>query len=511
MFILFICALILFYYYCKRNHDYWKIRNVKYKEPLPLFGNNFGNFFGRYSWAESSIEFYNKYPKEKVVGYYRGSKPELIIRDPELVRHILNVDFNYFYARGLGRDPALEPLFLNLFHIDGDRWKLLRQRLTPAFTSSKLKAMFPLIVNCAKKLQVLTSDIAATKDEYDVRELMARFTTEFIGACGFGIEMDTLNDEQSLFRELGRTIFVHTNKNLLLIALKDLFPRLMKPVKPMNPLIESTITEILKNIREQRNYKPSGRNDFVDLLLELECRGKISVESIEKRNADGSPVMVEMEMDVQMQAAQLFIFFAAGFETSSSVTSYTLHLLAYHQEIQTKIHKEIDEVLSKYNNTLSYEAIKEMNLLDRSLKESMRIFPSVGVLNRDCVKKYTIPDTNITIDPGVKIVIPVMAMQNDEKYFYNPKEFDPDRFLDENVKNINKYVYMPFGEGPRSCIGERLGRMQSLAGLAAILQKFRVEPSKSSVQHPKVLATSNVVQSIKHGLPLRIVKRDDAL
>lgn len=446
-------ALVAFYLYITRKHNYWSKRNVKHNPPIPLFGNHFHNVFGLKSITEVANELYNQYPEEKVVGYYRGTTPELVIRDLALARTILNVDFAYFYPRGLGRNMKIEPLLANLFHADGDSWKLLRQRLTPAFTTAKLKAMFPLIVKCAKKMQVVCEGVVARGGECDVRELMARFTTEFIGACGFGIEVDTINNENSLFRQLGKTIFSRSWKTIFLIGLWELFPELRSVVRATDDRLEKAITKIVRNICEQRNYEPSGRNDFIDLLLELKTKGVIKGDSIEKRNADGTPVPVEMAMDLQCIVAQVFVFFAAGFETSSSASSYTMHQLAYNQELQRKIQNEIDEVLVKYNNELCYDSISEMSLLSLAFKEAMRMFPSLGNLHRVCARKYTIQDLDITIDRGVKIIVPVQAIQNDKKYFDNPSEFRPERFAGVNTKRDN-FSYMPFGAGPRACIGK---------------------------------------------------------
>ncbi|XP_072940503.1 cytochrome P450 6B7-like [Epargyreus clarus] len=504
MFYLIVLFVIAIYYYATRNHDYWTKRNVKHVPPIPLFGNHFRNLLGLKSIVEISSELYNKYPDEKVVGYYRGITPELIIRDPDIIRDILNVDFVHFYKRGLGRDPEREPLLKNLFHVDGDHWKLLRQRLTPAFTTAKLKKMFPLIIQCAEKLHHVGEDIVSRGGDCDVRELMARFTTDFIGACGFGIEMNSINDENSLFRQLGKKIFDRPINILMLFFLWELFPELRNFLIVSDPKIESMITEIVASIRKQRNYKPSGRNDFIDLLLELESKGKIVGESVERKNPDGTPLPVEMEMDLKCMVAQVFVFFAAGFETSASSTSHTLHQLAYNPDIQQKLQDEIDEVLSKYDNKLCYDAIAEMSLLDMAFKESMRMFPSLGVLNRVCAKRYTIPQLGVTIDPDVRIIIPIQAIQMDPQYFDNPKEFRPERFKMDEVNERKKYVYLPFGEGPRACIGLRLGQMQSLAGLAALLQKFTVEPCAATQREIKVDHKQNVVQGVVGGMPLKL-------
>ncbi|XP_048484851.1 probable cytochrome P450 6a18 [Plutella xylostella] len=508
MFVLYliILALLLFYYYSTRNHNYWANRNVKHEKPVPIFGTHFRNLFGYKSITDISEELYNKYKDEKVVGYYRGNTPELIVRDPELVKRILNVDFAYFYMRGLTRNDALEPLLLSLFHVEGDRWKLLRQRLTSAFTTHKLKGMFPLVVQCAGKLQAAAAALAARAEPYDVRELMARFTTEFIGACGFGIEMDTINNEHSQFRDLGKLIFTPSRRFVIFNCLMEVFPFLKNHIALMNPEIELAIRKLFEQIQKQRNYAPIGRNDFVDLLLELEKKGKMCGESIENVNKDGQPLKVEMDMDMKMMVAQLFVFFAAGFETSSSATSYTLHQLAYNPDIQTRVQEDIDRVMSKYDNKLCYEAIAEMTLLDMAFKESMRKFPSLGVLNRVCAKKYVIPELDITLDPGVKILIPVQAIQHDEQYFDNPFEYRPERFEEDAVKDRHKFVYLPFGEGPRSCIGARLGQMQSMAGLAALLHRFTFEPSALSTPQLTVNPFANNVQGLQK-IYLKITER----
>ncbi|XP_026486304.2 cytochrome P450 6B6-like [Vanessa tameamea] len=501
-----IVAIFVLYLYGKRNHKYWELKGVKHDQPLPFFGNNARNYFMRKSVTELFSELYWKYSNEKVVGFYRASRTELIIRDPEMVKRILITDFSHFYPRGLNQHKKeIEPLLRNLFFADGDIWKLLRQRMTPAFSSGKLKAMFPLIVERAEKLQARALTAAAAGTAIDARDLMARYTTDFIGACGFGLDSDSLQDENSAFRRLGATIFKIGPKEIFIITLKQLFPSMFKKLKSLSR-VEKQILQLVDAVQRQRNYKPSGRNDFIDLLLESKMKGTIVGESIERIKPDGKPDVATLELDDELIAAQVFIFFAAGFETSSSATSITLHELAYNPEVQAKIHEEIDRVLEKYDNKLSYDAIKEMSYLEWTFKEGMRIFPSLGFLIRECARKYTFEDINLTIDEGVRVIVPLQAMHNDPKYFDKPTEFRPERFQ-ENTSSNNKFSYLPFGDGPRACIGARLGLMQSLAGLAAVLSRFSVRPAPNTIRRPPVNPASGIVQSIQGGLPLLFIER----
>ncbi|XP_047985755.1 probable cytochrome P450 6a14 [Leguminivora glycinivorella] len=416
----------------------------------------------------------------------------------------------YFYRRGVGRNPELEPLHASLFHIDGDRWKLTRQLVAPAFTSARLKAMFPLVARCAERLQGAARAAAARPGSgvVDARDLMARFTTDFIAACGFGVDTNSLDDEHSHFRKLGRLFFTKRLSVVIRFTMWELFPPLRRYIRVVPENISEAFCSFVKKVRKDRQCKPCGRNDFIDLLLELERKGKIVGESIEHHSPDGTPVTVEMEMDLKMMVAQAFLFFIAGFETSSSATSYTLHELAFNPELQLKIQLEIDEVLRKYDNKLCYDAVAEMKLLSMAFKEAMRIFPPGGVLLRVCARPYTFPELGMTVDPGVRIVIPMQALQNDEKYFDSPQNFQPDRFDPEKVKQRHKYVYLPFGDGPRSCVASRLGEMQSLAGLAAVLRACSVSPASTTRRVPRVDSRVNTVQCVRGGLPLQFTVRD---
>lgn len=447
--IIFVLAI---YLYGTRNHNYWAKRNIKHDTPIPIFGNYFDVLFGRQNPVVMAMDIYKRYPTEKVVGFYCGNIPQLIIRDPETVRDIMSVDFEYFYKRGMGRDIKKEPFLQNLFSAEGDLWKLIRQRLTPAFTTAKLKSMFPLIVKCAEKLQDLGDEIVAQGGECEVRDLMARFSTEFIGACGLGIEMDTITNENSVFRKMGKEIFKLPFRDIFLLGIYDVLPETRNMYTIFNKDVENFFVHMITKVFEQRKYKPIGRNDFVDLLLDLAAKGKITGQSIEHRYPNGTPMAAELEMDTMCMVAQVFVFFAAGFETSSSSTSYLLYQLALNPEKQKKVHEEIDEILTKYDNKLCYESVAEMTYLDLAFKESLRMHPPVGMLNRECTRKYKIPQLGITIDPGVKIVIPAYALHNDGKYFDNPEQFRPERFA-SNEDITSSYVYMPFGEGPRKCIG----------------------------------------------------------
>ncbi|XP_013192041.1 cytochrome P450 6B6-like [Amyelois transitella] len=501
-----IVICLLLYYYGTRNFKYWQKRGIIHDKPIPFFGNNIDGYLFRKSVTQIATDMYRKYPNEKVVGFYRANIPELVVRDPETIKRVLVTDFEHLYPRGINHKEVVEPLMRNLFFADGDLWRLLRQRMTPAFTSGKLKAMFPLIIDCADRLQKRALTVSAAGKKLDARDLMARYTTDFIGACGFGVNADSLGDEDSAFRKLGAQIFQPRVQDLIVAILKEVFPDTFKHLKYLSRL-EDDFKKFVSDVLHLRNYKPSGRNDFIDLMLECKQKGTIVGESIERRDKEGRPEKATVELDDTLIAAQVFVFFAAGFETSSSATSYTLHELAFNPEIQERVQKEIDTVLAKHDNKLSYDAVKEMTYLEWTFKEAMRMLPSLGFLIRQSVRPYTFPELGLSIDADVGIMIPLQALHTDPEYFDNPMEFRPERFDPENFTRKQRDIYLPFGTGPRACIGERLGLMQSLAGLAAVLSKFSVSPAADTKRWPEIDPRSDIVQTIVGGLPLQFNER----
>ncbi|XP_013168524.1 PREDICTED: cytochrome P450 6a2-like [Papilio xuthus] len=502
-------AAVLAWLWVAGPHSYWRRRGVRHDPPIPLFGNNVRNFFMKKSMTELAVEAYWKYPGERLVGFYRAFRPELVIRDPEIAKRILTTDFMHFYRRGVNaHDKVIEPMLRNLFFADGDMWRLLRQRMTPAFSSGKLRAMFPLIVERAERLQARALSAAHAGRELDARELMARFTTDFIGACAFGLDSDSLNDENSAFRQLGAKIFSPSKKVFITTLLKLMFPEIFKYAK-IQETAERGILGLLRDILSQRNYRPSKRNDFIDLLLECRAKGPMVGESIECSAADGTPATVQLELDEELMAAQVFVFFAAGFETSSSATSFALHQLAHHPEEQVRAQREVDRVLAAHGGRLSYEAVKEMTHLDCVLKESMRMFPPLGFLIRRCSRPYRVPETELTIDAGVHVIVPLQALHNDPQYFTRPERFLPERFLPERDEVRAGGLYLPFGAGPRACIGERLGQLQSVAGLAAVLARCTVSPGPSTRRTLQVDPKTSIVQSVRGGVPLVFTERED--
>lgn len=123
------------------------------------------------------------------MGLFVGTRPVLLLTDVDLIRTVMVKDFAYFMDRGMPYDRQGEPLTANLFNLEGAEWRALRHKLTPTFTSGRMRAMFPLVRACADELQHVLAAEAAAGKPVEMFEVLARFTTDVIGTCAFGIQV----------------------------------------------------------------------------------------------------------------------------------------------------------------------------------------------------------------------------------------------------------------------------------------------------------------------------------
>lgn len=201
-------ALIFFalgYYYVNWKFNYWQRRGVQFLKPSFPFGNFQVAFLQRRSIGDHIRDMYNA-STDPFNGTYNALMPSLFIRDPELIRSVLIKDFTSFQDRGFHCEPTYDPLSGHLFALSGEQWKTLRGKLTPSFTSGKLKAMFSTIVDCGGPLTEYIEKRAVKGDPVEFREILAQYMTNIIASVAFGIDIDCIKDPDTPFRKYGRKV-----------------------------------------------------------------------------------------------------------------------------------------------------------------------------------------------------------------------------------------------------------------------------------------------------------------
>lgn len=468
-------ALGALYIFFQKKFKYWSERNVPHGKPKFPLGTLSGS---QQSLATTFKNVYDESKHERYYGIWQMHRPTLMVNDPELIKRILVGDFMSFHDHGVYFNEKEEPLTGHLFSLEGTAWRNLRVKLTPTFTSGKMKMMFPLMVACGKEMEQIVKGHAKIGDVIEMKDLTARYSTDIISSCAFGIEANSLKNPHAAMREMGRKIFEPSWTMVLRNVLGFLVPDVAKLInlklfpKEVSEFFLGTIRETW-DYREKNNVK---RNDVMQLLMQLKNKGY--VDDVDSPNKEDTGKLDKFTFE--QAAAQAFIFFIGGFETSSTTMQFTLYELALNQDIQNRVREEIKRVLAKHKGEWTYEAVHEMEYLGRVVDETLRKYPPGFVINRVCTKDYKIPDSDYTIEKGTTINISVFGLQMDERYFPDPDKFDPDRFTEEQKSARHHYTYLPFGEGPRVCIGQRFGLLQTKIGLISILKDHRVDISKQT-------------------------------
>ncbi|CAG9764242.1 unnamed protein product [Ceutorhynchus assimilis] len=464
-FLIFLAAFIGIFVHYKHSYQYWKKKEVPYLEPTFPYGNNLYLFPLASTFAGESKVWYDqlKAKGHKFGGVWSYSRKVLVLVDPGYIKDILSLDFNHFIDRDVYCNEKHDPMGTHLFNIRHSSWKALRQKLTPTFTSGKMKMMFDNVLHCADFMINHLEKCANVGDDFDAREVLASFTTDVIGSVAFGVDCNSFDSTHAEFRRQGKYLFEIDLPILLKAVMVNSFPDLSRKlgVIVFRSKSKAFFAGMIKETMEFRKKNNINRPDFLQLLLKMNEEYK-----------DGKPNVTFDEI-----VANTILFFIAGFDTSSTVMTFSCYELARNPEIQERTRQEIENVLGKYDGKITYEAIQEMTYLQQVMNESMRLFPPLICLARTCTKDYKLRDTDITIEKGTPVVISTFGLGRDAEHFPDPERFDPDRFSAEEIEKRDPYIHIPFGEGPRNCIGLRFGLMQSKIGLIRILTNFKLSIS----------------------------------
>lgn len=350
--------LLLGYYYVKRKYSYWADRGFPFIEPEFPSGNMSGVSKTR-NVGEMMKTCYDEL-KEKgpVGGLYFFTEPTAIVLDMDMLRCVFVKDFQSFHDRGMYVNERDDPLSAHLVSLEGAQWKNLRAKLSPTFTSGKMKMMHSSILAVADQfrdhLKTLSSE--GSSQELELKELLSQFTTDVIGNVAFGIECNSMKDPQSEFRRIGRKIFEPSAKKFLKDLFIGMFPNVSRKLRLRTTLPEVTdfFLKLLNDTVQYRLENDVQRNDFLSLLIQIMNTGKL-----EGDNTDLG------KMTFNELAAQVFLFFIAGFETSSSTMTFTFYELALNPDIQERAREEVRDAMQRHGGVLSYEAAMELKYIDQ--------------------------------------------------------------------------------------------------------------------------------------------------
>nr|NP_001351649.1 probable cytochrome P450 28a5 [Aedes albopictus] len=448
------------YLFLSWNFNYWKKLNVAGPKPSLLFGNLPNVLMQKQHIFYEYQKIYNDFKSEPAVGYFSVRTPQLMVRDPELIKEVLIKGFRYFSANNFSDivDEKSDPLFgRNPFSLSGEKWKARRAEATPAFTHSRIKTLAPLMDEVCSRMSEYI--IKQNGNALDTKELTTKYTTDVVSSCIFAIDAQSFSKDKPEIREMGRRMMDFSFSAQLVLMVTTFLPSIRNLYKftfvPRD--VEQFFIRIMKDAIRYRKENNIVRHDYLDYLLSLQAKKQIS------------------EIDM---AGHGVSFFADGLETSSLIMTYCLFDLASNSEIQNRLREEIRHVQATRGD-LDYDNIGEMIYLDQVLNESLRLHPIVPVLAKRCTESTALigpKDKRIPVSAGTTVVVPLLV-QLDSQYYPDPEKYNPERFSPENG-GIKPYrergVFFPFSEGPRMCLGMRFAIAQMKRGLVEILDKFEL-------------------------------------
>lgn len=354
-------VVFLFVLYVKRSHSYWSRKNIPHLKPTSIFGNIENPIFPKRGLMMDMKDCYDslKKRKERFGGVYFFTEPIFMPVDIDLIKNIMSKDFAHFQGHGFTFNEKYDPLAAHLFNLDGEKWRNMRIKLSPTFTSGKMKYMFKTLLDCGGPMIDHVNGKCDKGEEIDIKEILACYTTDIIGSCAFGLECNSFKDPNAEFRTNGRKVFTVTLRDIFFQFLVFWAPSIPKylPIKQIRSDVESFFINAVKNILDYRTTNKVKRSDFIQMFIEIQ----------EKAKSEGMEGFTLNEI-----AAQAFVFFLAGFETSSTTMTFCLHELAFNQEIQEKLRKEVNNAFQKTNGELTYDAIMGMKYMDMVLDGELK-------------------------------------------------------------------------------------------------------------------------------------------
>jgi len=453
--------------YFRKKHNYFKNVGIPYAPGYFPFGSSlvWKCFSGQESLLQVADTYFDQFPNTKLFGFYKPlGEPMIAIKDLDLAKKIMITDFEYFVDRNFIKPNPKGNLHASMMlaALKGDAWKTSRNLVTPMFTSSKLKAIMPLIHQCGESFTKYLGNFE--QDHLDCKEAMQRFTIEILGSLGCGVTPNVINETNEFYDQAmllsGST--APPLKAALRFAVSFFFPDLSYRLN-LSLFDTDNLNFFIEVIKNSMHSRKQRRNDFIDLLRD-------TVEELD----DEKKKKINSENDITdyVIANGLMLFFV-GNDTSSGALALALHYMARYPDVQEKLYLEIQDAIDNNNgeSDLDYHTLNNLPYLGKVIRETIRLW-GINFFDRTCVKDYFIPELNYTIPKGMHVTIAGGKIMRDAGNYENPLEFDPENHFTTNSPSPSNFL--GFGQGPRNCIGMRLAYTIVRSGLIHTLAKYKI-------------------------------------
>ncbi len=427
-------------------------------------------FFDRTGPLEFFSQLADRYGD--VVFFRIGVVPCYALYHPEDVGRVLVTESRAFIKDMVTRELSLM-LGEGLLTSEGETWRRQRKLAAPSLTKRQISSYGETMVSRA---------VAATErwGDAEIRNVhadMMAMALEIVLGTLFGAEAGPEVARVGALLEVAMTEYERR-----MAGWRRLLPA-WAPTRAVTRVKKAAaeLDEILMKIIRAR--RASGREGD-DLLWRL----------LMARDEDGA------KMDDRQLRDESLTMFLAGYETTALAISYALHLISVHGEVANRLREEVDRVLG--SRTACVEDLEQLRYADAVIKEAVRLFPPAWSIGREASEDVEIG--GYTLPRGSQVVIPQWVIHRDPRWYEDPAVFRPERWLGDLAEDLPRFAYIPFGGGPRVCIGNHFAMMEAVLVLATVVQRFSVFP----VAGFRLELSPSVTLRPKRGVSLRVARRE---
>jgi cytochrome P450 len=371
----------------------------------------------------------------------------LILNRPEDIESVLLTQRTNFIKHTFFWRHVAAIFGNGLLTSEGEFWLRQRRLAAPAFHPDRIAAYGDVMAAYADRQADAWEAGDGDGKSRDVHKDMMRVTMEIVSKTLFDVEVEEDVDA------IGRSFD---------LVIREIAKRFRRPIRIADwiPLPGNLryrrgvglLDRLVKRVLAERRARPGDRGDLLSMLMAA-------------RDDDGKPMSDRQLRD------ELITLFLAGHETTAIALSWTLFLLARHPSIEERLSREVGEVLGGRLPTAA--DLPRLRYAEVVVRESLRLFPPAYVIGREAIADCVIGGYDVPA--GTTIYFAPWVLHRDSRHFPDPETFRPDRWLDGSTASLRKYAYIPFGGGPRICIGERFAMMEGVLVLVTLLRRVRLE------------------------------------
>jgi cytochrome P450 len=401
--------------------------------------------------------------------YIGGIKQAIVTTNPSVIQHVLKTNAENYQKSEIQVKRMGHFLGKGLLTTEGEAWRTQRRLIQKGFDRKQLEALSAIMQDSlADSLRSFDTQVAL--GPVDIYPRLMKMTFAMVARSLFGAKLK--EEDIDLVSHTISTVQEFIVRQTLQPYLNPWFSvsGQLRKHEQMRFRADSILMEYIK----RRRHQPPG-NDLLQTLMDA-------------RYSDGEGMTDELVLSESMQ------LLVAGHETSSNGLSWLLYLLSSRPDCLERLRHEFDTVLN--GAPLSYEHVPRLEYAARIISEGLRLYPPFWMIDRMAVAEDHIGD--VTIPAGSTVIVFVYGAHHASRYWPNPEQFDPERFTKANESQISPFTHLPFGGGPRGCIGGNYAMLQILMILSHILKKydFVLTPNQTIESRPMVILRP------KHGIQM---------